>query len=28
LQFDELIGEALDLEHTTKFWGPVYSGHD
>ncbi len=28
LQFDDLIGEALDLEHTTNFQGPVYSGHD
>jgi hypothetical protein len=28
LQFDDLIGEALDLERTTNFQGPVYSGHD
>jgi hypothetical protein len=28
LQFDDLIGEELDLERTTNFQGPVYSGHD
>ncbi len=28
LQFDDLIGEALDLECPTNFQGPVYSGHD
>ncbi len=28
LQFDDLIGEALDLERTTNSQGSVYSGHD
>jgi hypothetical protein len=28
LQFEDLIGEALDLERTTNFQGPVYSGPD
>lgn len=28
LQFDDLIGEPLELECPTNFQGPVYSGHD